>query len=321
VDRPDQAHRPDPRADGLDRAVEVRDPRRHERLTPTSETSVFRFAQVELPWALGPADGRYLIRRPEDPPDAPPSHVLVLATLGAPERRLIERRKRRRDAPPEPEPAAVVTGRATVIDVGHPLSVDDARRWLADAGEEDLERELEVLNRALHVFRVVTADPYMHTIARRQALVARIGFGAGDEVAEGLWSEAQELIVSERRRRRSVALQPQAQLSAVLTGKDEVLACQELILRARFDLDHGRMREAALQVLVALDAAIAELAGDSTTPRMSERLDELRGRRDAAAQAGQAALSGPLGEDDVESVEFTLKRLEAAFRARAVARS
>ena len=47
----------------------------------------FRFAQVEYPWALGPPDGRYLLRAPGDPPDAPATHVLALMTLGAPERR------------------------------------------------------------------------------------------------------------------------------------------------------------------------------------------------------------------------------------------
>ena len=57
-------------------------------------------------------------------------------------------------------------------------------------------------------------------------------------------------------------LRPQARLAAVLNGRERPLACEELTLRARLDLDHGREREAALQVLVALDAALAELAAD-----------------------------------------------------------
>ena len=40
-----------------------------------------------MPWALGPPDGRYLLRAPRRSPGAPPTHVLVIATLGAPERR------------------------------------------------------------------------------------------------------------------------------------------------------------------------------------------------------------------------------------------
>ncbi len=54
---------------------------------------LFHFSQVELPWELGPPEGRYLMRRPGDPADAAPAHVLVIATLGAPERRRTTRSK------------------------------------------------------------------------------------------------------------------------------------------------------------------------------------------------------------------------------------
>ena len=111
-------------------------------------------------------------------------------------------------------------------------------------------------------------------------------------------------------------LGPQARLAAVLNGRDRVLACEELTLRARLDLDHGRDREAALQVLVALDAALAELAGESLD--VQGRLAELRGRREPVAVAAQAALAGPLSPDQREAVEFTVNRIEAALRARAV---
>jgi hypothetical protein len=48
-------------------------------------------------------------------------------------------------------------------------------------------------------------------------------------------------------------------------------------------------------------------------------LQELRGRRDAIAQAAQAALAGPLSAAERDTVEHTLQRIEAALRARAVA--
>ena len=163
---------------------------------------VFRFVQVELPWQLGPPDGRYLVRSGETA-DAAPSHVLVFATLGAVQRRRLAPRRRARDADPEPQPAAVATGRATVIDVGEPLDEPRARAWLIDAGEDELSAGLAVLNRALHAFRVVTADPYLHPVGRGQAIVARVGFGAGEEVADGLWSAAKELTLAEGRRPRS----------------------------------------------------------------------------------------------------------------------
>jgi hypothetical protein len=97
--------------------------------------------------------------------------------------------------------------------------------------------------------------------------------------------------------------------------------CEELALRARVDLDHGRDREAALQVFVALDAALAELPSDPDAAALDDRIAELRAQREPVAIAAQAALAGPLGAADLESVQFTLQRLEAALRARAVQRA
>jgi len=86
-------------------------------------------------------------------------------------------------------------------------------------------------------------------------------------------------------------------------------------LRARGDLDHGRPREGALQLSVALEAALAELEG--WREQLGERLDELAGHRPAVAAAAQAALAGGLDDETVEAVEGALARLEAALRARA----
>jgi hypothetical protein len=281
---------------------------------------LFRFVQVEYPWPLGPTDGRYLLRRPDDAADGRPTHVLVIATLGAPERRRVVS-KRKRNAQPEPEPTLVATGRATVIEVGEPLEAEEeATEWLRRAGEDELNAGIGVLNRALHAFRLVTGDPYVHPVGRQHALVARVGFGAGEQVADGLWTDARELLPARRRRQpRTTVLQPQARLAAVLGGRERALACEELALRARLDLDQGRDREAALQVLVALDAAVAELSTDSTAAALGERLDELRGQRETIAAAAQTALAAPLNSSEREAVQFTLSRIEAAFRARAVA--
>jgi hypothetical protein len=246
--------------------------------------------------------------------------VLVIATLGAPERRRLSTRRAKADAQVEPEPTPVMTGRATVITVNEPFpGPAEAANWLSSAGENELEHDLAVLNRALHSFRVVSADPYLAPVGRHHLLVARIGYGVGDEVADGLWTQALELIVPERRQRRAKVLAPQARLAALLGGRDHPLACEELALRARLDLDQGRDREAALQVLVALDSAIAELANDATAPTLTERLEELREHRDPVAAAGQSALEGPLDEDDRAAAVTALERIEAALRARAVA--
>ncbi len=280
---------------------------------------MFRFSQVEYPWTLGPPDGRYLFRRPGDPADAAPSHVLVLATLGAPERRRLLA-KRKRQVETEPGPTPVPTGRATVIDAGQPFASEaEARAWLGSAGERDLDDGIDVLNRALHAFRLVTADPYLHAVGREHALVARLGFGAGEQVVDGLWTDARELVMTASRNPRAKVLQPQARLAAVLGGRERALACEELALRARLDLDHDPEREAALQLLVALDAAVAELQGEPTAPALADRLAELREHREAVAEAAQGALAGSLSEDGRREVEFTLSRIEAALRARAVA--
>jgi hypothetical protein len=247
--------------------------------------------------------------------------VLVIATLGAPERRtLLARRAQRRNSEVQPDPTPVTTGRATVIDAGSPFATEaDARSWLAAAGEDELAADLEVLNRVLHLFRLVTADPYLGPVGRHQTLIARIGYGVGDEVADGLWTAARELLMPERRQRRKVVLQPQARLAALLSSREQPLACEELTLRARLDLDHGRYREAALQLLVALDAAIAELAGDPLAEKLGDRLIELREQRDPVAATAQSALAGPLDQNDLETIVFVLGRIEAALRARAVA--
>jgi hypothetical protein len=277
--------------------------------------------QVELPWTLGPPDGRYLLRHPGEPPDAQPAYVLVIETLGAPERRrLLGTRRKQTQALPEPEPTPVATTRATVIEVGEPLPGQTAAEaWLNAAGEDHLAEGIEVLNRALHVFRLVTADPYLNAVGRAHLLVARIGYGAGEQVADGQWTEARELIDARPRRRRLTVLQPQARLAAVLNGRERALACEELALRARLDLDHSRPREATLQLMVALDAALAELTTDPTANALADRLTELRAQRDAVGAAAQSALSGPLSPEQLETVTFTLGRIEAALRARAVA--
>jgi hypothetical protein len=201
------------------------------------------------------------------------------------------------------------------------MSTDgEASTWLRGAGEEYLAADLAVLNRTLHGHRLATADPYVGPIARDQLLVARIGFGLGEEVADGLWTEARELILKKGWQRRSKVLQPQARLAALLGGHDRGLACEELVLRARLDVDHERWREGALQVMVALDAAIAELAVDPAADTLQERLAELREQRDPIAHAAQAALAGAVAEDQREDVAYALGRIEAALRARAVAR-
>ncbi|MBI5106787.1 MAG: hypothetical protein HZB46_17695, partial [Solirubrobacterales bacterium] len=193
--------------------------------------------QVELPWELGPPDGRYVLRGHA----AEVEHVLVLETLGAQRRALVGGRRPRK-ADPEPGPAPVPTGRATVVGALPFGSPGEAERWLAGA---DLDAEaaaaLDVLNRVLHHHRTATADPYVREVAREQALVLRVGIGEGEQVAHGRWAAARALPRPKARTtRRAAALQPQERFAALLGGRDAALAAEELALRARWDLDRDR---------------------------------------------------------------------------------
>ncbi|HEU4977365.1 MAG TPA: hypothetical protein VFT42_00570, partial [Solirubrobacteraceae bacterium] len=244
-----------------------------------------------------------------------------LATLGAPERRTLLGRRRRgrpRAAEPSPAPAPVTTGRATLIGAQPFADAAEAEAWLGGAdGEAEAAAALAALNRVLHAQRLATADAAVHEVAREQALVVRIGIGGGEQVAEGRWSRALELPAPQPERlRRPAALRSQERLAALLGGRDAPLACEDLALRARGDLAAGRVREAAFQLRVALEAAIAELEPWSGRGDIGERLEELRRERAVVGATANAALQGGLGEEAADDVERVLGRLEAALRAR-----
>ena len=234
----------------------------------------------------------------------------------APRRRRRAGRPRRAD----PGPAAVEITRATVIDA-EPLG--DPETWLERATGAEAERvtgdALALLNRAVAGQRVASADPWLPDADPAHAIVCRVGYGSGEQVADGDWEAALELPLPAARGARSLVLSPQERLAALLSGRDAALACEELTLRARGDLDHGRPREAALQLAIALDAGLAELEVWRDQGDMAERLEELDDLRGAVARAAEAALQGGLEVEVVASMEVALGRLEAALRARQVA--
>jgi hypothetical protein len=240
-------------------------------------------------------------------------HVLVVSTLGAPQRRWLRGRRRR---PAAPTPAPVTTGRVTLVTAERFYDEEDAESWLRAAGEAEAQAAVATLNRILHMHRAATADPHVRELRREQAVVVRVGYGEGDHVAEGRWVKAVELPPVAARSRREAALRPQERLGALLGGRDAVLACEELALRARVDLDQGRGREAALQLSAALDAALAELEGWRGTEAVATRLDELHEHREPVDRAAGAALEGGLQPEHTQAIEAALGRLEATLRAR-----
>ncbi len=308
---------------------------------------LFVFIQMEFPWTLGPADGRYLIRRSED---GEPAHVIVLATLAArrqldgaagpgarargPRLRLL--RSRTRTVAPEPEPTPVTSTRVTVID---PISVAaerQAQAWLAELDHErDVHAAVAVVNRVLHTHRIVSADPYLHELSAAQALVIRAGWGEGEQVADGRWLHASELprqalagISSRARRRagrgarvgrdRTWTLRPQERMAALLGGRGQMLLCEEIVLRARGDLDQARLAHAALELERAYELAVAELGAEGRQ-ELAIRLAELVHLQSGVREQALVALGGDRERLDEDVLEHALERVEAALRARTAA--
>jgi hypothetical protein len=274
----------------------------------------FGFVQWEFPGRLGPDPGRYVVRRYAGDDVR---HVVVIGGFDAPRRRRRAPRPRRAD----PGPTTVEITRATVIEASPLGELEEADAWLARATADDAVTgaALALLNRAVAGQRVASADPWLPDADPAHALVCRIGYGTGEQVADGDWEAAREVALPPPRASRSLVLSPQERLAALLSGRDAALACEELTLRARGDLDHGRTREAALQLAIALDAGLAELEVWREQADMAERLDELDAWREAVAAAARSALAGGLDPAEVADVSGALERLEAALRARQVA--
>jgi hypothetical protein len=314
---------------------------------------LFLFLQLEFPWDLGPPDGRYLLRSREAAGPPPPGraggeteaggaggpeYVVVLTTLGARSRAdvnaargvlalpVLSARRARRPRETTPEPAPVPSTRATIID---PVSVSAERQAQAWLKGLDAERETRaataVLNRVLYAHRIATADPHTHEVAPAQALVIRAGWGEGEQLADGRWGHALELpwAPTKRAQRRAAALRPQERLAELLGARTRELLCEELALRARLDLDQGRLTHAAVELDAALAAALGELEAEAN-PALAPRLDELRALRPGVSAVAQALLpgvsaatgAGDPSEPDADAVRHALERLEAALRAR-----
>jgi hypothetical protein len=299
---------------------------------------LFIFIQMEFPWALGPVDGRYLLRPGAD---TEPERVVVLATLGATrsaqdagERThrslrglamLSRSRRRGLGATATADPARAPTARVTIVDPVSLSAEHQARAWLAELdGEREIGAATAVLNRVLHAHRIASADAYSHEVSPEQALVIRAGWGEGEQVAYGQWLHAQELDwstierrASPRRRRtrgRSSALRPQERLAVLLGARGSALICEELVLRARVDLDHDRVELAAIELDRAFAAALSELRAEKRQD-LAIRIAELEQLREGVAQQGRLALPGS-GTPDDDVVRHALERLEAALRAR-----
>jgi hypothetical protein len=244
--------------------------------------------------------------------DALVESVLVLTTLGAPERRVLQRNRPRNVQSSDPEP--VPTTRATVVRAAPFASEADAAGWLSGADlDEEVSGAVLVLNRALHAHRVAAADPYVTELSADRALVVRVGYGSGEEMVEGRYGECVELPRAGRRRAKRSMEAPEERFAALLGGREEVLPAEELVLRARADLNAGRLAEAALQARVAIEALLA--AGVASTDS-GPAGGSLAAHREAIGVAANAALHGELPGDSAAALEEAVAAMELALKRR-----
>jgi hypothetical protein len=273
------------------------------------------------------ADGRYLARRESDDGDS----VLVVETIAAPPRPS-RRRRRPRDAEAAAAPPEVPVARATAIRAFEPFEgSEDAAAWLAAASADEVELDrvvatgIALLNDALHAHAVAAADPFVAALAPERAVAVRIGYGSGEETAEGAYSEAREVDVqttgASRRKRRQEDLRPQERVAAVLRGRERADACETLLLRARADLDAGRRREAALQLRVGVEALLAELPEALDDDNHRDDIEALKDRQPAIDAAADRALKDDLTSKTAKSLADALNLAERILRRRRVLNS
>jgi len=250
---------------------------------------LFGFVQFDFAGTLPLGEGRYLAGEPGSGEET----VLVLQRLSA---AAAERRRRRgRPTPADPDPALVSLTRATVVRAPSPFEErTQAARWLDEAcDDEDSVEALTsegaaILNRALHAQAVAAADAHGRQVTAEQAERILIGYGSGEETSEGRFTDARQIDIGpagSRRRRREEQLRPQERVAAVLRGREQLDACETLLLRARADLDAGRTREAELQLRIGVEALLTDLDGAVDDPDHEKDMTTLRERQAAAQQA------------------------------------
>jgi hypothetical protein len=248
--------------------------------------------------------------------------VLVVGVEGQgppPRRRL--RRRRPTEADPERRGPEVPVTTLTVVRP-EPLGAEEAAaRWLEslradpDAATAEVDAALVLINLAVHAHRTTALDSHQPDVSTDQALAVRVGYGTGDQLADGRYTAALDLPRIDTRRRRADALRPQDRIAAVLGGREEVGVFELPLLRARSDLDAQRLGEAALQLRIGL-AALLHVRGDLDSAGQRDDLAQLEERREAVATAARAALNGTLSPAETEAVAETLAICERVLKRR-----
>ncbi len=205
-----------------------RPPSRSGRATRTSASSwalpLLPFVQFDYAGRLGLHDGRYLVRGDESG-EGDLERVLVVTTLGAPFPGRRGGRKRKAKAVESPaEPEHVPVTRLTVARSEPFDDASGASAWLERIAGDQRERAaaavdaVAVVNRALGALREAAEDPLVHDVGATTALAVRIGFGSGEQIADGAWTEARQLPPPPTPRREQ--LDPHQRVAAELAGRE-----------------------------------------------------------------------------------------------------
>jgi hypothetical protein len=104
-------------------------------------------------------------------------------------------------------------------------------------------------------------------------------------------------------------LGPEEQIARILGGRQPIYPSEDLLLRARLDLDQGRARQAALQARAARAALEAELGSDE--PRQA-----LRGRTGLLEDLAAAALERELDDGQATQLAEVVVEMERIARRR-----
>lgn len=278
------------------------------------------FVQLEFPWRLGPADGRYLVR---SAPGRDPEHIVAFEGT--------EREARRGWIHwwQSPGPRTLVRlSRVTVVDP-RPVDPQRADAWLAEAEGERAVRvgseAIAVLNRVLRAQRAAAVDPSVADVRAEQTVRMLVGYGSPDDVSAGRGHKTAKLprgveLAAQRRatKERTDGLDPPTRFARLLSGSDHPLICEELLLRARSDLDNGRPACATLMAHLALEAVNTELGDDPDVA--TGDLEQIAYWRETLEAAAEQALEDRVPDDVVAGLGRTLDDVERLLRHRLVAR-
>ena len=269
-------------------------PRASRPRTPTRASSLaalprFGFVQWEFPGRVGPDPGRYVVRRYAGDDVR---QVLVIGGFDAPRR--LRRRARRADPGPHQRRAHARDGdrrdAARRARGGRRLA-RSARPATTASASPGRRSSCSTARSPASASRAPTRG--CPTPTSTHALVCRVGYGTGEQVADGEWESAVELPLpappSARIADPLAAGAPgrpaqRPRRGAGLRGADPAAPAATSTTAAR-----ARRRS---QLAIALDTALAELEAWREQGDMARRLKELDDRREAVARAARAALAG-----------------------------